>query len=135
MARDRRGLTREPRRRPIGRLDVDPGTRLRLVESREGAHRLALARGRVHALIWAPPGQFVVDTPSSRAVNLGCAYTLDVSRDGRGSIEVSAGWVAFEHDGRESFIPAGARCETRPGSVLVRRTGSTPRQRSSRRCT
>jgi hypothetical protein len=99
----------------IGRLDVDPGTRLRLVESRDGAHRLALAHGRVHALIWAPPGQFVVETPSSRAVDLGCAYTLDVSREGRGSIEVSAGWVAFEHEGRESFIPAGARCETRPG--------------------
>jgi len=99
----------------IGRLDVDPGTRLRLVESRDGAHRLALVHGRVHALIWAPPGQFVVETPSSRAVDLGCAYTLDVSRDGRGTIEVSAGWVAFEHEGRESFIPAGARCETRPG--------------------
>jgi hypothetical protein len=98
----------------IGRLDVDPGTRLRIVETREGAHRLALAHGRVHALIWAPPGQFVVDTPSSRAVDLGCIYTLDVKPDGSGSLEVSAGWVAFEHQGRESFIPAGARCETRP---------------------
>jgi hypothetical protein len=99
----------------IGRLDVDPGTRLRLLESREGTHRLSLAHGRVHALIWAPPGQFVIDTPSSRAVDLGCAYTLDVAPDGHGTIEVSAGWVAFEHDGRESFIPAGARCDTRPG--------------------
>jgi hypothetical protein len=99
----------------IGRLDVDPETRLRLIESREGTHRLSLAHGRVHALIWAPPGQFVIDTPSSRAVDLGCAYTLDVRPDGRGAIDVSAGWVAFEHDGRESFIPAGARCETRPG--------------------
>jgi hypothetical protein len=24
--------------------------------------------------------------------------------------------VAFEHGGRESFIPAGARCATRPGT-------------------
>jgi hypothetical protein len=100
----------------IGRLDVEPGTRLRLMETREGAHRLAMARGIVHAFIWAPAGQFVIDTPSSRAVDLGCAYTLEVQPDGDGLIEVTAGWVAFEHRGRESFIPAGARCATRVGS-------------------
>jgi hypothetical protein len=99
----------------IGRLDVDPGTRLRLVETREGAHRLAMARGVVHALIWAPAGQFVIDTPSSRAVDLGCAYTLEVRPDGSGLIDVTAGWVAFQHGDRESFIPAGARCATRVG--------------------
>jgi hypothetical protein len=98
----------------IGRLDVDPGTRLRIVDAREGTHRLTLAHGRVHALIWAPPGQFVVDTPSSRAVDLGCIYTLEVRPDGSGSLEVSAGWVALEHQGRESFIPAGARSDSRP---------------------
>ena len=74
-----------------------------------------MARGVVHALIWAPPGQFVIDTPSSRAVDLGCAYTLEVRPDGSGLIEVTGGWVAFEHGGRESFVPAGARCATRPG--------------------
>jgi hypothetical protein len=99
----------------IGRLDVEPGTRLRLVETRDGAHRLAMAHGLVHAFIWAPPGQFVVDTPSSRAVDLGCAYTLEVQPNGSGLIEVTAGWVAFERAGREAFIPAGARCATRVG--------------------
>ena len=74
-----------------------------------------MPHGLVHAFIWAPPGQFVIDTPSSRAVDLGCAYTLEVQPDGRGLIEVTAGWVAFEHAGRESFIPAGARCATRAG--------------------
>ena len=74
-----------------------------------------MAHGIVHALIWAPPGQFVIDTPSSRAVDLGCAYTLDVRPDGAGTIDVTAGWVAFEHAGRESLIPAGARCATRTG--------------------
>jgi hypothetical protein len=98
----------------IGRLDVDPGTRLQLVESRDGAHRLALAHGRVHALIWAPPGQFVVDTPGARAVDLGCIYSLETSADGSGVLEVDAGWVALVHRGREVFIPAGARVITRP---------------------
>jgi hypothetical protein len=98
----------------IGRLEVDPDTRLQLVESRDGAHRLALARGRVHAIIWAPPGQFVVDTPGARAVDLGCIYSLETTVDGSGMLEVDAGWVALAHQGREVFIPAGARVLTRP---------------------
>jgi hypothetical protein len=99
----------------IGVLQVEPHTRLQLLGTAAGNHRLALARGTVHALIWAPPGEFFVETPSSTAVDLGCAYTLHVDPDGGGTIDVTAGWVGFEHRGRESFIPAGAQCKTRVG--------------------
>jgi hypothetical protein len=98
----------------IGRLEIDPGTRLQLLGTRDGHHRLALRTGTVHAIIWSPPGQFVVETPASTAVDLGCAYTLHVAPDGSGVIDVDAGWVAFAHDDREAFIPAGARCAMRP---------------------
>jgi hypothetical protein len=99
----------------IGRVHVDPGTRVRLVSTRTGAYRMQLAHGTLHALIWAPPGQFVVDTPSSSAIDLGCAYTLQVDPTGAGLVRVESGWVGFEWRGREAFIPAGAICETRPG--------------------
>jgi hypothetical protein len=99
----------------IGVLQVEPHTRLRLLDTAAGNHRLALARGTVHALIWAPPGEFFVETPSSTAIDLGCAYTLRVDPDGGGIIDVTSGWVGFEHRGRESFIPAGAQCRTRVG--------------------
>ncbi len=99
----------------IGQVDVDPGSRLRVSSVREGNVRLRLARGKMHALIWAPPGRFFVETPSSTAVDLGCAYTLSVNEDGSGRVEVTSGWVGFEWKGRESFIPAGAVCLTRPG--------------------
>jgi hypothetical protein len=99
----------------IGRVDVEPDTRVRLVNVARDDHRLSLARGTMHAFIWAPPGQFVVETPSSVAVDLGCAYTLQVAPDGSGVIDVTAGWVGFEWNGRESFIPADARCATRRG--------------------
>jgi hypothetical protein len=66
-------------------------------------------------LIWAPPGQFFVDTPSSTAIDLGCAYTLQVDQTGAGLVRVTTGWVGFEFRGREAFIPAGAVCATRPG--------------------
>jgi hypothetical protein len=97
----------------IGRVEVDPDTRIGLVGSRDGTYRLRLDRGTMHALIWAPPGRFFVDTPSSTAVDLGCAYTLTVDDTGAGIVRVTSGWVGFEWRGRESFIPAGAVCPTR----------------------
>jgi len=97
----------------VGEVQVDPETRLRLVEARS-ARRLALERGTIHALIWAPPGQFVVDTPSAVAVDLGCAYTLHVDDHGAGLLRVTFGWVGFKLKDRESFIPEGALCKTRP---------------------
>lgn len=97
----------------LGRVDLGPESEMRA----SGTGRLALNRGRLHAFIWARPRQFVVDTPSARAVDLGCEYTIDLQRNGDGLLKVSLGWVAFQHEGRESFIPAGAQCMTR------RRTG------------
>ena len=54
-----------------------------------------------------------MDTPSARAIDLGCEYTLNVDLAGDGLLKVSMGWVAFALNGRESFIPAGAECRTR----------------------
>ena len=99
----------------IGQVEVDPGTRIRLVETRQTEHRLELARGRMHAVIYAPPRLFFVDTPSAVAADLGCAYTLEVDDAGRSILHVTAGWVAFETKERESMVPAGAACLTEPG--------------------
>ena len=99
----------------IGEVDVDPNTRVQLVESHGREHRLALTRGTIHARIWAPPRFFFVNTPSATAIDLGCAYTLHVDDTGAGLVRVTHGWVGFERDGRESYIPKGAVCATRPG--------------------
>ena len=97
-----------------GEVTVDPGSRLRLIASTNHEERFDLQRGTIHAFIWAPPGRFVVDTPSSKTIDLGCRYTLQVSQNGTGLLTVELGWVAFERKGVESFIPAGAACVTRP---------------------
>jgi len=97
-----------------GRVEVDAGSRLRLVTNGPGRKRLSLERGTIHATIWAPPGEFVVDTPSAVAVDLGCVYTLHVDDSGAGLLRTTMGWVGFKLNGHESFIPAGAICQTRP---------------------
>jgi len=96
----------------VGEIRIDPDTRLRVLTSPAGASRLALDRGTIHARIWALPGNFVVDTPSALAVDLGCAYTLHVDDSGDGLIRTSLGWVGFKLGDHESFIPAGAACVT-----------------------
>jgi hypothetical protein len=98
----------------IGQIEVDPSTRLRLLTMGAGLKRIALDRGTIHTYIWAPAGQFVVDTPSAMTVDLGCAYTLQVDDSGAGLVRTSLGWVGFKLNGHEAFIPAGAACATRP---------------------
>jgi hypothetical protein len=99
----------------IGEVELAPGTRVGLVDAGFRAHRLSLSRGRMRATIWATPGQFLVDTPSALAVDLGCRYTLEVAPDGSGLLRVEAGWVGIERRGLESLVPAGAACPTRRG--------------------
>lgn len=99
----------------IGQVEVKPGTRLRLVEARTTDHRLALARGSIYAKVDAPPRLFFVETPAGTAVDLGCAYTLDVDSLGNGSLHVTAGYVEFNWSGRRSIVPLGAIALTRPG--------------------
>jgi hypothetical protein len=98
----------------VGLIEMDADTRLRLLAMGKDRQRVALDRGTIHAHIWAPPGQFVVDTPSAVTVDLGCAYTLKVDDSGAGIVRTSLGWVGFKLNGREAFIPAGAACATRP---------------------
>jgi hypothetical protein len=99
----------------VGEVEIEPNTKLSVLALRPDEQRLSLDHGTIHALIWAPPGRFVVNTPSAQTVDLGCQYTLKVDADGVGLVDVTVGWVAFENEGRESFIPAGAACLTRPG--------------------
>src|ERR1041385_1153677 len=99
----------------IGNVEIDPNTRVRLIETKPTEHRLELQRGRLSARISAPPKLFFVNTPSGVAEDLGCAYTLEVDDDGNSHLRVTLGWVALQLRDRESVVPAGAACVTRPG--------------------
>lgn len=99
----------------FGHVEMEPNTRLKLLETKHDEQRMDLAHGKIHAVIWAPPHQFYVNTPSAVTVDLGCSYTLEVDKNGDGTVRVDFGWVAFEDRGKESLIPAHAICVTRRG--------------------
>src|SRR5579864_7304271 len=98
----------------VGQIEIEPSTRVRLLDMGATRKQIALDHGAINAYIWAPAGQFVVDTPSARTVDLGCAYSLRVDDSGTGIVRTWLGWVGFKLNGHESFIPAGAACATRP---------------------
>ncbi|HEX6465637.1 MAG TPA: zf-HC2 domain-containing protein [Vicinamibacterales bacterium] len=100
----------------IGAVDVEPDTRLRLGHIDPSQYRLALGRGSISARVTAPPRLFVVDTPSSTLVDLGCAYHVQVDEQGTGQLTVTEGWTSLEWRERESLVPAGASCPIRRGA-------------------
>ena len=99
----------------IGHVEVEPNSSLQLLRSGSTEHRLSLEKGRLRAMILAPPRLFFVNTPSAVAIDYGCAYTLTVDEDGGSRLEVQAGWVMMVSRGRESMVPMGGVCITRSG--------------------
>lgn len=103
----------------IGTVTVEPGSRVRLVDSREGKeHRMELAKGTIQAFITAPPRLFFVDTPSAQAIDMGCIYRLEVLADGSSELKTTFGLVELvRRVGSRSVlskVPTGAVCRTDP---------------------
>jgi len=99
----------------IGQVEVQPGSRLRLLGASRTDHRLALDVGEIYARVTAPPRLFFVETPAGVAIDLGCAYTLRVDSAGNGFLAVTSGAVEFEWAGRHAIVPLTFRIEIRPG--------------------
>jgi hypothetical protein len=99
----------------IGELTVYGDSRLRLVDTGAGGHRMQLARGRLAARVVAPPRLFIVDTPGATAVDLGCAYELVVDRDGRTLLRVTSGAVSLEGHGLTAYAPMATEVVASPG--------------------
>lgn len=89
----------------IGSLQLAPGSRLGLDETRHGRHRIALVEGRLHARIWAPPGWFVVDMDGSEVVDLGCEFELLRRADGSGEVRVLSGWILHSAGVVDVLVP------------------------------
>lgn len=99
------GATADVKVADIGDLTLKPGSRLRLVETGPDQHRLELARGRLSARVVAPPRLFIIDTPVAAAVDLGCAYDMEVDADGRTHLRVTSGAVSLEGQGKVAWVP------------------------------
>ena len=93
----------------IGEVAVGAGSRVRLVETRTGFHRVQLEQGSLWARVWAPPGQFGVGVAGADVIDLGCEFLLKVDADGNGDLSVLSGWVQVDNLRREVLVPQGTR--------------------------
>ncbi|MGB9458783.1 MAG: FecR domain-containing protein [Bryobacteraceae bacterium] len=101
---------------PIGLIEIEPNTKVRLMEMKAaGRRRIALHNGAIAARLWAPPSTLTVMTPSATAIDLGCAFIVQVDENGSGLLRVTSGWVQFQLANRQAIVPAGAAALTRPG--------------------
>lgn len=100
----------------LGVIDVDPDSRLTLLQATASQQQIRLERGTIRAQIVAPPYVFLVHTPTAYAMDMGCAYTLHVNDDGSSILRVTIGWVDLQHGWVQSLVPAGAAAESRPGT-------------------
>lgn len=98
----------------LGTVTIEPGSKIRLVKSVEGEHRIALDYGSIDASINAKPRTFFVDAGNVTAVDLGCSYKFSVDQTGDGLLYVRSGRVALESaSGRQSIVPEGKFCVTK----------------------
>ena len=108
----------------IGSAQIGPESRIRLERAGLTEHRLTLERGSFHAIVSAPPRIFIVETPSVRATDLGCAYTLEVDSAGSSRLSVIAGSVELRRNGAVTVVPMGLVAEVevggRPGTPYPR---------------
>ena len=100
----------------IGQVEALPDTRIRLLVARSDEHRLALVYGAIDAKVDTIPRLFFVETPVGTAIDLGCAYTLQMDSLGNGLLHVTAGEVEFQGTAGEARVPMGALVVTRAGS-------------------
>ena len=99
----------------IGRAELGPDSRLRLLDDDVSEHRLALERGTMHAVIDAPPRYFLVQTASALAVDLGCVYTLTADERGNGLLTVEQGEVELQLGDVNVAVLAGNAASLRNG--------------------
>lgn len=99
--------------REIGTVKVAPQSQVRLVSLKQNEQRLELLKGQIHARVIAPPRLFIVETPATTAVDLGCEYVLRVTEQGDTELEVRSGAVALEGKGHAVYVPQGHHAVTR----------------------
>ena len=99
----------------IGRAELGPDSRLRLLDDAAAEHRLALEHGTMHASIDAPPRYFLVQTASALAVDLGCVYTLSADERGNGLLTVEQGEVELQMGDVNVAVLAGNAASLRNG--------------------
>ncbi|HSD62959.1 MAG TPA: hypothetical protein VLB50_04145 [Ignavibacteriaceae bacterium] len=119
-----------------GEVDVDPGSAVQLVSTKENDYKIYLKLGKIHAKTWAPANLFSVIIPSAYVIDPGGTYTIEVDKSGSSFLQVSNGNVVIKSGSDKEIVPAGAVCETMknrdPGTPYLLNTSTEFKEALSR---
>ncbi len=103
-----------------GKVDVKPGSAVKLLDTREPGYKLYLKLGKITANTAGSPKMLSVITPSASALDLGSIYSVEVNKDGSSFFSIESGSIIITSGGENEVLPAGIVCETakdkRPGT-------------------
>lgn len=99
----------------VGQVETGFDTQVELAENGFENQQLLLRHGKLYASITAPPRVFSVRSFAVTAIDLGCAYSIEVTSDNETIIEVTSGWVALSDGDSEMLVPAGTVTRTKLG--------------------
>lgn len=108
---------RELALKDIGTITLEPETTVTWVASSNKEQRVQLDRGTIAAKVIAQPRVFMVDTPVTRAVDLGCEYTLHVAANQRTELHVTKGRVSLEDGKNLAVVYAQMKSSQSPRSA------------------
>ncbi len=95
-----------------GEVDVNPGSAVKLLDTREPDYKLYLKFGKIRAYTPGSPKMLSVVTPSATSLDLGSNYSVEVAKDGSSSFSVASGSIIINSGGENEIVPAGVVCET-----------------------
>lgn len=104
-----------------GEVDVNPGSAVKLLDTKEPDYKLYLKFGKITAYTPGSPKMLSVVTPSASSLDLGSRYSVEVAEDGSSSFSVASGSIIINSGGENEIVPAGVMCET-----VINREPGTP---------
>jgi len=97
----------------IGKVIVEPNTKLMIVKGEDGKNRLSVIYGTIDADMKKVENPVPVDLPSAVAMDDGGSYKLTVDGSGDGLFYVRSGQVEVVSGSKQSVVPAGNLVMTR----------------------
>ena len=99
----------------IGIVKLEPGTKIKLIESSEHNNKFELKYGSVNSDTRSSKGNLYIFSDRTTAIDPGSVYKFAVDRNGEGLIYVKAGTVRLTSDNRSSVVPANQYCIIKTG--------------------
>lgn len=94
----------------IGTITLEPGTKIRLVQSDDDKKKIELQYGMLNSDTRASKSNLYINSDKTTAIDFGGVFSFAVDKNGEGLIFVQDGSVKVKSDNRDAIIPTGQFC-------------------------